>query len=260
MDFKTVVIGGCTLILGDCLEVMPELRIVIDMVLADLPYGTTKNKWDTIIPFDDLWACYNSLAKQNAAIVLFGQDKFSARLMLSNEKDHRYNLIWRKTNQPSGFLNANRMPLRNHEDILVFYRALPTYNPQFWEGDKPSHSRGSKNKHEGMRCYGKVRESRDPDPKSTRKYPRSVLDFAKPHPAIHPTQKPVELSEWLIKTYTNPGEIVLDNVMGSGTTGIACLTTGRKFIGIEKDPEIFALACDRIEKEYQKASSSAAVG
>lgn len=247
MRFEQVMISDCILILGDCLEVMPELSVQADMVLADLPYGTTKNHWDIVIPLDQLWEAYKSITKRNAAIVLFGQDKFSARLMLSNEKWHRYNLIWRKTGQPTGFLNANRMPLREHEDILVFYQKLPTYNPQFWEG-KPSHSMGQVSKNHAQNCYGEFDYSKTKALRggNTQKHPRSVLEFKQPHPAIYPTQKPVQQCEWLIRTYTNPGELVLDNTMGSGTTGIACVQTGRRFIGIEKDRRAFELACERI--------------
>lgn len=239
------------LIQGDCLDLMKKIPDKsVNMILCDLPYGVTaKNKWDNVIPFDKLWESYNRIIKDNAAIVLFGQDKFTAECMLSNKKMHRYNLIWKKV-LPSGFLNANRMPLREHEDIMVFYKKLPTYNPQKIKG-KPCHKKG---KATGQmndnvlnnRNYGdyKVVET-----EGDMKYPTSILEFAKPHPsiALHPTQKPVELLEWLIKTYTNEGDLVLDNCMGSGSTGVACVNTNRKFIGMELEETYFNIAKKRIE-------------
>ena len=238
---------------GDCLEVMKIIPSKsIDMILCDLPYEVTRNKWDIIIPFEPLWEQYNRVIKDNGAIVLFGQGMFTAKLMLSQEKIWRYNLIWEK-DRPSGFLNAKRMPLRNHEDILVFYKKTPTYNPQFWNGN-PLHGMGTKYK-EGKLAnnnYGKFKSYKNPSAKregDTKKYPRSILKFKRPHPPIFPTQKPVDLCEWLIKTYTNEGEIVLDNCMGSGSTGVACLNVGRKFIGIELDEKIFDIANKRLKGE-----------
>ena len=239
------------LLFGDCLERMKELNDQsIDMILCDLPYGVTvKNKWDIVIPFESLWAEYNRIIKDHGAIVLFAQDKFTAKLMLSNEKMHRYNLVWKKV-LPTGFLNANRMPLREHEDIVVFYKKLPTYNPQKIKGS-PCHSKGKaigqmsddvaqNNNYQNYKCVETIGDM---------KFPTSVLEFAKPHPSIsvHPTQKPVELLEWLIKTYTNEGDTVLDNCMGSGSTGVACINTNRRFIGIENDLNYFNIAKDRLE-------------
>ena len=242
----------------DCLEGMKRIPDgSIDMILADLPYGVTKNKWDSVIPLDELWEHYKRVIKENGAIVLFGQGLFTARLMFSNEKWYRYNLIWEK-DRPSGFLNAKRMPLRSHEDIMVFYKRLPTYNPQFWEG-KPLHGMGSKFK-EGQlenNNYGEFDSHKNPSAKregDTKKYPRSVLSFKKEHPPIHPTQKPVALFEYLIKTYTNEGETVLDNVMGSGTTSIACLNTDRKYIGFELDEDYYNISQDRIKNHAQELS------
>lgn len=237
--------------LGDCLEVMREIPSEsIDMVLCDLPYGKTKNRWDSEIDLEKLWIEYNRITKENSAIVLFGQDKFSAKLMMSNEKNHRYNLIWDKGNRGSGFLNAKKMPLRNHEDILVFYRKLPTYNPQFSEGD-PLHGMGSKFKDVKSinNNYGKFDSSRNPSSLregDTRKFPKSILRFDRPHPPIHPTQKSLELCEYLIKTYSNGGDLVLDNCAGSGTTGVSAKNTGRNYILIEKDPEYYQLCLSRI--------------
>ena len=242
------------LLQGDCLELMQQLPDKsIDMILCDLPYGTTRCKWDIVIPFEPLWEQYNRIIKDNGAIVIFGQDKFTAKTMLSNEKMHRYNLIWKKV-LPSGFLNANRMPLREHEDIMVFYKKLPTYNPQKTKG-KPCHSKGKaigkinshilqNNNYGDFKCV---------ETKGDTKFPTSVLEFAKPHPSVclHPTQKPVALLEYLIKTYTNEGETVLDNCMGSGGTGVACLKTNRRFIGIELEEKYFKVAESRIANQLK---------
>lgn len=233
---------------GDCMKAMQSIPDrSVDMICCDLPYGTTKNKWDSVIPPAELWAQYERIIKENGAMVLFGQDKFTAMMMMSNPSHHRYNLIWKKGNRASGFLNAKKMPLRNHEDIMVFYIKLPTYNPQFVKGE-PSHSRGNKDKAVTNNCYGKFALTEDN--LSEDKYPKSILDFDRPHPPIHPTQKPVELIEWLVRTYTNDGETVLDNCMGSGTTGVACARTGRRFIGMERDDKYFEMAKARIEEAY----------
>ena len=172
---------------------------------------------------------------------------FTARLMLSNEKMWRYNLIWKKGGRTSGFLNAKRMPMRNHEDICVFYKKLPTYNPQMRIG-KPLHGRGKGVHKFTNNNYGKFHETEDSRAGCIEKYPISVLDFDRPHPPIHPTQKPVELVEYLIRTYTNEGDIVLDNCMGSGTTAIACLNTNRKYIGFETCAEYIEMANNRINQ------------
>lgn len=238
-DYSFANLGN--LLYGDCLERMQDIEDEsVDMILADLPYKKTKNSWDTLIPFEPLWEQYLRVAKKNCAIVLFGQDKFSAKLMLSQEEIHRYNLIWEKTS-PTGFLNANKMPLRSHEDILVFYKNLPIYNPQKTTGhirkiSTAEHKRNSVKTsnygEHGLQTYD-----------STERYPKSVLRFKtdKQQHAYHPTQKPVALLEWLIKTYTNETMLVLDNVMGSGSTGVACKHTNRKFIGIEKKKNILKL-------------------
>jgi len=235
------------LIHGDCLQEMQNIPDnSIDAIICDLPYGVTKNKWDSLIDLDLLWKQYERVIVENGAIVLFGQDKFSARLMFSNEKLHRYNLIWQKTT-PTGHLNAKRMPLRSHEDILVFYKKLPTYNPQKTTVHKrkvstAKHKRNSKkttnyNEH-GLTTYN-----------STERYPKSVLTFTtdKQKSALHPTQKPLELIKYLVRTYTNENDWVLDNTMGSGTTGVACLKTKRNFIGIELDKKYFNIAQNRIQ-------------
>lgn len=229
----------------------------VDMILCDLPYGKTRNKWDSIIPLDRLWEQYNRVVKDNGAILLFGQGTFTAHLMLSN-KNYRYNLVWEK-DRPKGFLNARRMPLRSHEDIVVFYKKLPTYNPQFWKG-KPLHGMGTKYKEGKLKNnnYGEFPSGENPSAVragDTNKYPRSVLKFPCPHPPIHPTQKPVALFEYLINTYTNEGDIVLDNCMGSGTTAIACMNTNRRYIGFELDEGYYELAIERIEKASEEDDS-----
>ena len=245
--------GNYKLYKGDCLEVMDELiefEVKFDAIITDPPYGTTKNKWDNIIPFDKMWEKMNKLIKPNGAIILFSQGLFTVDLINSNRKDWRYNLIWEK-DRPTGFLNAKRMPLRSHEDICVFYKKLPVYNPQFWEG-KPLHGMGNKYKQNVFtnNNYGNYNFSTNTSANrtgDTTKYPRSILKFNRPHPPIHPTQKPVDLLEYLIKTYTNEGNLVLDFTMGSGSTGVACLNTNRKFIGIELDEKYFNIAIKRLE-------------
>lgn len=238
----------CRLIQGDCLKAMPKIPDKsINMILCDLPYGcTARNKWDTIIPFEPLWQQYLRIIKDNGCIVLFAQGMFTAKLMASNPKMWRYNLIWKKT-QPTGFLNANKMPLRSHEDICVFYKQLPTYNPQKTTGHTRKIS-SSKHKRNCKKTtdYGKHKfVSYD----STERFPVSVLEYAKDtqKESFHPTQKPIALLEYLIRTYTNEGDLVLDNCMGSGSTGVAALNAGRNFIGIELDENYFKIAKERTE-------------
>ena len=232
---------------GDCLELMKNIPDEsIDMILCDLPYGTTRNKWDSVIPFDKLWKQYERVIKSHGAICLFGQELFMAKLILSNEKIFRYTIIWDKV-LTTGHLNANRMPLRSHETIVVFYKHLPTYNPQKTLGN-PNHGVGS-SKGKSPRSnnnYGKY-TIKDSD-KTGVKFPKSIIKFKKTHPSVsvHPTQKPVALLEYLIKTYTNENETVLDNCMGSGSTGVACVNTGRNFIGMELDDKYFKIAKERI--------------
>jgi site-specific DNA-methyltransferase (adenine-specific) len=239
-----------TLYQGDCLEIMPQLDMTFDCCITDLPYGVTKNKWDSLIPFEQMWNELNKLVKNSGAMIFFGQDKFSAKLMLSNEKYHRYNLIWKKGNRASGFLNSKRQPLRNHEDIMFFYREQPTYNPQMTKGNL-NHSKGILKKQKNN-CYGDFNDVQSV--MDGLKYPKSVIDFEKPHPQIYPTQKPVELLEYLIKTYTNENDIILDFTAGSGTTGIASMNLNRKCVLIEKDINACELIVQRLhnkEKEIQ---------
>ena len=237
------------IICGDCLEVMKDIPDKsVDMILADLPYGTTQNKYDITLPFDKLWAQYERIIKDNGAIVLFGQGLFFVDLINSNRKLYRYDLVWDKQ-LISGFLNANRMPLRVHENIAVFYKQLPTYNPQYTEG-KPLHSKGKSylDKEHKNENYGKFEMTDDSRARSTQKHPKSIISFQKPHPskAQHRTEKSIEMLEWLIKTYTNEGDIVLDNVAGSGTTGVACKNTNRNYILIEKEPEYIDIINKRL--------------
>lgn len=257
------------LIHGDCLVEMQNIPDKsIDMILCDLPYEVLhKNnphaQWDRKIPFDKLWEQYNRIIKDNGAIVLFAQGMFTAELMMSNHKLWRYNLIWDKC-RVTGFLNANRMPMRCHEDICVFYKKLPTYNPQYFKGE-PNHPQGNGKHKQTNRCYGKYGNDYKgrtyesvPRVESTvpegMKLPRSIVPIKKEHEStvLHPTQKPVALLEYLIKTYSNENETILDNTMGSGSTGIACVNTKRNFIGIELNDEYFTIAEKRIKESQQQ--------
>lgn len=221
----------------------------IDMILCDLPYGVTaRNKWDEVIPFDLMWGQYLRIAKDNAAIVLTAVQPFASKLIMSQPDLFRYDLIWQK-NKKTGFLNAKKMPLRSHEYVLVFYKKLPTYNPQKTHGHKPVNSY---TKHTGDGSnYGETKIGVSGGGQTDR-YPTSIMSFPVVNndskDKFHPTQKPVELFEYLIKTYTNSGMVVLDNCIGSGTTAIAAINTGRRYIGIEKEREYFEIACKRIRK------------
>lgn len=237
-------VSGSALFQGDCLDIMPLIPDnSIDMVLCDLPYEVTQNKDDIMIDPENLWEQYWRIVKPNAPIVLFGQDKFTALMMLS-DKNHKYNLIWDKV-LTSGFLNANRMPLRSHEDIMVFYRKQPIYNPQKVKG-KPNHSKG-KPKQTANNNYGAFDFVDNKEILGDMKHPKSILTFEKIHPSIakHRTEKPIGLLKWLISTFTNEGMNVMDNTMGSGTTCLAAKELNRKFIGIEKEPKYYDIACQR---------------
>lgn len=236
---------------GDCLQIMQTLPDKsVDMILTDLPYGTTQNKADIIIPFEPLWEQYERIIKDNGAIVLFAQGLFYIDLVNSNRKLFRYDLVWDKV-LISGFLNAKRMPLRQHEQIAVFYKQLPTYNPQFTIG-KPVHGNGTayKNKELKNQNYGKYNAVGNIRKDSVEKYPTSIIKFVKPHPSIakHRTEKSIECLEYLIKTYTNENDVVLDSCMGAGSCGVASIKSGRKFIGIEIDENYFNIAKKRIEE------------
>lgn len=217
----------------------------IDMILCDLPYGTTQCRWDIIIPFEPLWVQYERIIKDNGAIVLFGSEPFSSKLRLSNIKCFKYDWIWDKV-KGTGFLNARRQPMRNHEIISVFYKKQCTYNPQKTFGHKMKKSYRSKELQTDV--YGEMKN--DYTYESTERYPRSIQVFSTDtqNSSLHPTQKPVALLEYLIKTYTNEGEVVLDNCFGSNTTGVASVNTGRRYIGIEKDEWYFKIGKERIEK------------
>ena len=232
----------------DCLEGMKRIPDgSVDMILCDLPYGTTANKWDIRIPFEPLWEQYKRITKKNAAIVLFSQMPFGAELIMSNRKMFRYEWIWQKT-IATGFLQANKMPLKSHENVLVFYQTLPTYNPQKRQGTPYVKNRQITD----FTNYGGQRNSTTTN-KNGERYPLDVVlvkstanTVAGKNNLFHPTQKPVALCEYLIRTYTNEGETVLDNCIGSGTTAVAAINTGRRFIGFEKDAGYFDIAQKRI--------------
>ena len=229
---------------GDCIEgmkILPDNSV--DMVLTDPPYGTTQNKWDSVVDMDAFWKEIKRVTKKNSAILIFTQMPFTATVVMSNSKMFRYEWIAEKNN-PTGFLNAKRMPLKCHENVLVFYEKLPTYNPQMMQGNP--HSRG-----------GKVRQSKNygyfADTKriiSNTYFPRDVLkvNWHDSTRGLHPTQKPVSLCEYFIKTYSNKGDIILDPFIGSGTTAVAAINTERKYIGFEQDDKYFEVAKNRLEK------------
>lgn len=238
----------------------------IDMIFTDLPYGVTaKNKWDSVIPPELLWKQYERIIKPHGAILLFGQDKFTAKMMLSNEKLHRYNIIWKKV-LPSGFLNANKMPLREHEDIMVFYKKLPTYNPQKIKGN-PCHKKGKAvgKKNDDILNNHNYRDFTVVETDGDMKFPTSVWEFSKPHPsiAIHPTEKPLDLCRYAIRTYSNAGDVVLDSCCGSGSIPLAAKVENRNYIGMDngicekKNSKYFGwfwadVASDKI-KNYNKS-------
>ena len=239
------------IICGDCLEVMKELPDKsVDMILCDLPYGTTACKWDTIIPFEPLWEQYKRLIKDNGAIVLTASQPFTTALIASNMKMFKYEWVWDKV-RPSGFQIAKYVPMKRHENILVFCDGSPYWNPIKEKRDKSIKGRVSSQSDSSPLKYsdGKIREYMD-------KNPQSILVFSKQSDGkyVHPTQKPVGLFEYLIKTYTNEGEIVLDNCIGSGTTAIAAHNTGRFFIGIEKEPKYVEIARKRLEQAQMQQS------
>jgi site-specific DNA-methyltransferase (adenine-specific) len=231
---------------GDCMNVMKNIKDKsIDMILCDLPYGMTKNKWDIVIPFDKLWLEYNRIIKDNGCIALFGNQPFTSLMISSNYKNFRYELIWEK-NKFSDFLNAKRKPMKTHENICIFYKKQPTYNPQYWYGD-PYKRWNKQESVDKQTNYGNHKEN-IAESIDGKRLPTTILKFNRIERPEHPTQKPVDLLEWLIKTYTNVGEIVLDNCMGVGSTGEACINTNRKFYGIEKDDKYFKIANDKLYK------------
>lgn len=230
---------------GDCLEVLKKFPDEsIDMVLCDLPYGTTQNKWDSVIDLEKLWDAYHRVVKPNGAIVLTSQGIFTAKLMMSNEKHFKYKLIWEKS-KPTNFLNAKKQPLRKHEDVCVFYRKQPTYNPQMGEG--AAYDKGIR-KDQLSGSYGDFKPRHVKS--SGGRYPTDVVYFktAESEGTVwHPTQKPIELARYLIRTYTKPGELVLDNSFGSGSFLVAAALEGRDFCGIEKNEDVHLFKKDAID-------------
>lgn len=252
-DFKS---DNIWLMQGDCLERMKEIPDgSVDLILCDLPYGTTACKWDSVIPFEPLWEQYRRIAKKNTAIVLTGSQPFTAVLGSSNLSWLKYSWVWEKS-RPTDFLQAKHKPLKGFEDVLVFYANRPTYNPQ----GTTTVDRSVKNT--GTKARGRVGKKENTDQtfhgavsgadendcyrQTVTGYPRGIIKFAQDSNALHPTQKPVALMEYLIRTYTNEGDVVLDNCMGSGTTGVACRNLSRKFIGVEMDEGYFSIAKERI--------------
>ena len=230
---------------GDCLERMKEIESSsVDMVLADIPYGTTNCAWDSIIPLESMWEQLKRLIKPNGAIVMTAAQPFTSVLVCSNLKMFKYDWVWNKS-RPTGVLNAKKQPLRNKEDILVFYQKQPTYTPQ---GVESCNRLVDKGVHGGSNsaCYGDISGGAGVYLQTTTGYPRQIIQIGSEGKTLHPTQKPVALMEYLIKTYTNEGETVLDFTMGSGTTGVACKNLNRKFIGIELDDHYFEIGKNRI--------------
>ena len=240
---------------GDCLEIMDKLiaeGVKVDAIICDLPYGTTQNKWDSVLPLDKLWVQYKSILKPRGVVILTGSEPFTSLLITSNLKDFKYNWIWKKS-KATGFFDAKKRPLNDYETISVFYSKLPTYNPQMTVAEK-IYKRGFV-KRKKSDCYGEEKDFVQVD--SGLRYPKRIIEIgnADTRDIQHSTQKPIELMEYFIKTYTNEGETVLDNTMGSGTTGVACVNTNRHFIGIEKDEKYFEIAENRIKKAVNNKES-----
>ena len=229
---------------GDCLTLMKDIDTnSVDMLLVDLPYGTTQCKWDSIISLKDLWIEYNRIIKDNGAMLFHCAQPFTSNLIMSNVKNFKYEWVWEKS-KASNYLNAKKQPLRAHESIAVFYRKPPTYNPQMTQGE--AYNKGTAKRE--TEVYGSQRAV---EVKSDgERYPRTVQYFvtAEKEGKLHPTQKPIALTEHFVKTFSNPGDVILDNTMGSGTTGVACVNLDREFIGIEKDKEYLDIAVERISE------------
>ena len=238
---------------GDCLELMQELPDKsVDMILCDLPYGTTACKWDSIIPLEPMWEQYERIIKDNGAIVLTASQPFTSKLIMSNPKLFRYEWIWIKS-RASLFQNARRMPMKRHENVCVFYKKLPTFNLELKKLDKKIKS---SRKNKGGNLYGKIPEGKEYYQTETG-FKFSDIKFKNPNNKnIHPTQKPVALFEYLIKTYTNEGDVVLDNCIGSGTTPVAAINTNRKYIGYELDEKYFNIAQQRIDEHILKGGEA----
>lgn len=262
---------------GDCLELMKDIPDEsVDMILCDLPYGITANKWDIIIPFDKLWKQYNRIVKKDSAIVLFSQQPFTSKLIYSNVHNFKHEIIWKK-NKATNFLRAKYQPLKVHENIEVFSKGGVHYNPQKYKVVELNEILNFNKKQlahffklNQFDCVGKIDRRKNINKPVTNKkmnglvinrnrkkdtgyrFPKDVVFFNKVARAVHPTQKPVDLLEYLIKTYTNEGMTVLDNCMGSGSTGVACVNTNRNFIGMELDDKYFEIAKERINKTQEK--------
>ncbi len=230
---------------GDCLEILDRFpNESVDMVLCDLPYGTTQNKWDSVIDLKKLWKAYHRVVKQKGAIVLTSQGVFTAKLILSNERFFKYKIVWEKS-KPTNFLNATKQPLRKHEDVCVFYQRQPTYNPQMGEG--VPYDKGVR-KDQLSGSYGEFRPSHVKS--NGERYPTDVIYFKTAEtegPVWHPTQKPIELARYLIRTYTKPGDLVLDNAFGSGSFLVAAAIEGRDFCGIEKNEDVHLFKKDAVD-------------
>ena len=237
-------VSGSTFVNADCFDVFPFIEDKsIDAIICDLPYGTTNCKWDSVLPFEKLWEHYNRVIKDNGVIILFGREPFSSKVRLSNEFNYRYDWIWEKS-KATNFLFSKQMPLIAHEDIMIFYKKLPTYNPQKTKG-KP-YNKGVEKRTE-IEAVGKIGNGNLLINESGERNPRSVIYFrtAESEGKLHPTQKPIALMEYLVRTYTNEGDTVLDNTMGSGTTNLACIKLNRKSIGIEKEKQYYDVAVRR---------------
>ena len=242
------------LLCGDCLELMNDIEDKsIDCIICDLPYGTTKCKWDVVIPFDKLWEQYNRIIKDNGAIILFGTEPFSSELRLSNKSDYKYDIYWVKE-KPTNFMQVKKRVGKLTENICVFYKKQCTYNPQMvkYNGKKVTNKPSETNaKFKSIVASNSPTMQIKPYKDIGYRYPCDILNIRREKlgSTVHPTQKPVELLEYLIKTYTNENDTVLDNRMGSGTTGVACKKLNRRFIGMEKDEKYFKIAKERIENE-----------
>lgn len=242
------------LLCGDCLELMNDIEDKsIDCIICDLPYGTTKCKWDVVIPFDKLWEQYNRIIKDNGAIILFGTEPFSSELRLSNKSDYKYDIYWVKE-KPTNFMQVKKRVGKLTENICVFYKKQCTYNPQMvkYNGKKVTNKPSETNaKFKSIVASNSPTMQIKPYKDIGYRYPCDILNIRREKlgSTVHPTQKPVALLEYLIKTYTNENETVLDNCMGSGTTGVACKRLNRRFIGMEKDEKYFNIAKERIENE-----------
>ena len=244
------------LLRGDCLEVLDYVPSgSVDLVLCDPPYGTTACKWDAVVPFEAMWPQLRRVAKKNAAVVMTAAQPFTSALVMSNLKEFKYEWVWSKV-RVTGHLNAKKQPMRAHENIVVFYGAQPNYHPQMTPSS--GHTRGPFGRQKAAtEVYGAFSDE-NRTYAASEYYPRTIIEFRAEMQPVHPTQKPVALMEYLIRTYTNTGETVLDFTMGSGTTGVAAVNTGRNFIGIEKDDGYFQIAKERIRMAELNAVRAAA--